>query len=285
MIQMRKDPGIMHSNEKIPKYVVQSPSDQPMSDKGLYMIIDTTTQGTQTMYLALVVIVILMLMCFRLWPLWLKKGIWYISFYLLVFLIATAILRLILWGILYHFGLEFWLFPNYFIDSNDPRDSFLPVYSFEVRDDAADIRSIIFRLLSGSLIVYMSYQFCQDEKNWDDLVDLSKNGLSDFYDYGAEFVIGGNALGDNSKKNETEQKKEESFHEKYKRELKKDFDDLIKEEDDEDEEGPDGGSTNDTLDGVSGESENPDGPTINLEDLMNEEEDPEDEAAQAEASQ
>jgi len=173
MIQMRKDPGMIHSNAKIPKYVVQSPPDQPMSDKGLYMIIDTTTQGTQTFYLVLIVLGILMLMCFRLWPLWLKKGIWYISFYLLVFLIVTAILRLILWGILYHFGLEFWLFPNYFIDSNDPRDSFLPIYSFEVRDDMFDFRSIIFRIISGTLITYMTFQFCQDEKNWDDLVDLS----------------------------------------------------------------------------------------------------------------
>lgn len=234
-IQMRKDPGIMHSNHKIPKYVVQCPPDQPMSDKGLYMVMDTTSQSTQTLYLVLIVVVILMLMCFRLWPLWLKKGIWYISFYLLVFLIATAILRVILWGILYHFGLEVWLFPNYFIDSNDPRDSFLPVWSFEVRDDMFDVRSIVFRLLSGALIVYMCYQFCQDEKNIEDLQDLAQNGLTDLFEYGQEFMVGGNALGDNSKKNETEEdkKKEETFQEKYRRELKKDFDDLVKEEDDD----------------------------------------------------
>lgn len=256
IIQMRKDPGMIHSNEKIPKYVVQAPHDMPMTDKGLFMIVDTTTQGTQTLYLVIVVVVILMLMCFRLWPLWLKKGIWYISFYLLVFLIVTAILRLILWGILYHFGLEFWLFPNYFIDSNDPRDSFLPVYSFEVRDDMFDFRSIIFRLLSGSLLVYMCYQFCQDEKNIEDLKDLAENGLSDLFEYGQEFMVGGNALGDNSKKNETEEdkKKEETFQEKYRRELQKDFDDLIKEEEDDDL-----GTDNETAtaDSALGESEEP----------------------------
>jgi len=42
----------------------------------------------------------------------------------------------------------------------------------------------------------------------------------------------GNALGDGSKKNTTETK-EESFAEKYRRELAKDLDDLVKEEDDE----------------------------------------------------
>jgi len=133
------------------------------------MIVDTTTQSTQTLYLVIVAVIILSLMCFRLWPMWLKKGIWYISFYLLVFLIVTAFLRLIIWGILYHFGLEFWLFSNYFIDSNDPRDSFWPLTSFEIRDDQFDPRSMIFRLFSGALIVYMSYQFCQDEKNISDV--------------------------------------------------------------------------------------------------------------------
>ncbi len=150
----------MHSNEKVPKYVVPVPPGTLMIDKGLYTIIEQTSATTQSFYLILIVVIILALMCFRLWPLWLKKAIWYISFYLLVFLIVTAVVRVILWAIGYHVGLEFWLFPNYFIDSNDPRDSFLPVYSFEVRDDFSDFKSIIFRLISGSLIAYMGYQFC-----------------------------------------------------------------------------------------------------------------------------
>ena len=96
-------------------------------------------------------------------------------------------------------------------------------------------------------------------------------------------MIGGNALGDSSSKNETEKdkKREESFHEKYRRELKKDFDDLIKEDEDEDEEGLDGLNTNDTASDVLGESETDDTPQLNLEDLMNEEEDPEEESAEA----
>jgi hypothetical protein len=161
---------------------------------------------------------------------WLKKAIWYMSFYLLVFLAVTAVLRLILWVFLYHFGLEFWLFPNYFIDSNDPRDSFLPVYSFEVREDCADAKSIIFRIASGSLIVYMMYQFCQDEKNIEDLKDLAENGLTDLFEYGQEFMIGGNALGSGEPKANTTEEAQESFADKYRKELKKDVDDLGAEE-------------------------------------------------------
>lgn len=163
---------------------MQEAAGKPMSDKGIYLVIENDSKSNQMFWLAIIVVVVLALMCFRLWPMWLKKGIWYISFYLLIFLAVTAVLRLILWGVLYHFGMEFWLFPNYFIDSNDPRDSFWPIHSFEVREDAADPRSIVFRLASGSLIVYMCYQFCQDEKNIADLKDLTENGISDLFDYG-----------------------------------------------------------------------------------------------------
>lgn len=123
----------------------------------MYMVIEKEDKGSQSFYLILLVIVVIGMMCFRLWPLWLKKAIWYISFYLLVFLVVTAVVRAILWVILYHFGMDFWLFPNYFIDSNDPRDSFLPIYSFEMSENAADMKSIFFRLVSGGLIVYMGY--------------------------------------------------------------------------------------------------------------------------------
>ena len=173
-----------------------------MAETGIYVIVDNTSDTTQVLWLVGIGAVIIVLMCFRLWPIWLRKGVYLMSFYLLVFLIVTGFVRAILWGILYHFGLEFWLFPNYFIDSNDPRDSFLPLYSFEVRDDATDIRTMVLRLFSGALLVYTGYQFCQDEKNIEDLKDLYDHGLQDFFEYGQQFVVG-NALGDGSASNST----------------------------------------------------------------------------------
>jgi hypothetical protein len=175
ILGLKKDPRIVQAgNEKTPKYVVPGPPTAPMTDTGIYMIMEAEDGNKyQQLYLGLLIVVVLACMCFRLWPLWLKKGIWYMSFYLLVFLIVTAIFRVILWGLLYHFGFEVWLFPNYWIDSNDPRDSFLPVWSAEKRDDMFEFRSIIFRIISGSLIVYMGYQFCLDEKNVEDLKDLA----------------------------------------------------------------------------------------------------------------
>jgi translocation protein SEC62 len=213
ILGLKKDPRIVQAgNEKTPKYVVPGPPTAPMTDTGIYMIMEAEDGNKyQQLYLGLLIVVVLACMCFRLWPLWLKKAIWYMSFYLLVFLIVTAIFRVILWGILYHFGFEVWLFPNYWIDSNDPRDSFLPVWFAEKREDMFEFRSIIFRIISGSLIVYMGYQFCLDEKNVEDLKDLAQNGISDLFDYGQDFMIGGNSLGDGKPKNTTADPASESF--------------------------------------------------------------------------
>lgn len=150
------DPRDKQADPNAPRYVVYD-DDSRMGKGGLYTAVDNTTTEQSLMWLGIMVVVIIALMCFRLWPIWLKKGIYLISFYLLVFLLVSAVARVILWGILYHFGLEFWLFPNYFVDSNDPRDSFLPIYSFEVREDMFDFKTNILRVFSGVLLVYSAW--------------------------------------------------------------------------------------------------------------------------------
>ena len=84
----------------------------------------------------------------------------------------------------------------------------------------------------------------------EDLKDLAQNGISDLFEYGQEFMIGGNALGDGSKPKDGNDTKsedvQESFAEKYKKELMKDVDDLIDEV--EEEETEEGDSVDDILD-------------------------------------
>lgn len=153
---IRGDPRDKQASPTAPRFVIYDDK-AVMTKTGLYTAVDNTTTEMTMFWLVLVIFCIIALMCFRLWPIWLKKGIWYISFYLLVFIVVSGILRVILWGILYHFGLEFWLFPNYFVDSNDPRDSFLPIYSFEVREDMFDFKTNVLRVFSGALIVYLCW--------------------------------------------------------------------------------------------------------------------------------
>merc|ERR1712046_35469 len=70
------------------------------------------------------------------------------------------------------------------------------------------------------------------EQNIADLQDLAENGLTDLFEYGADFVIGGNALGDGKPKDNTTETRQETFAEKTRRNLDKvkDVDDLEQEE-------------------------------------------------------
>ena len=72
---MRKDPRIVQAgNEKAPKYIVPEKPMAPMTETGIYMFMEKESdKKTASMYLILMVVGILALMCFRLWPLWLKK--------------------------------------------------------------------------------------------------------------------------------------------------------------------------------------------------------------------
>ena len=67
-----------------------------------------------------------------------------------------------------------------------------------------DPKSVVFRLMSGTLICYMIYQFLQDEKNIEDLRDIAENGISDLYDYAEDLLSGKAKIGDgNSTESQT----------------------------------------------------------------------------------
>ena len=60
--------------------------------------------------------------------------------------------------------------------------------------------------------------------------DLAENGLTDLFEYGQDFMIGGNALGSGEPKANSTEEAQETFADKYRKELKKDVDDLGAEE-------------------------------------------------------
>ena len=73
---------------------------------------------------------------FRVWPLWAKFGLWYVSVALLVAILGTAIIRYIAWYIWFVLvGNSFWIFPNMWDDSKGIFGCFAPVYSYEKNDD------------------------------------------------------------------------------------------------------------------------------------------------------
>jgi translocation protein SEC62 len=141
------------ARKKYPKFIVPARLQfQKMADKGFYMWNVPKPRGKLALFLFIGVIIAIAFMLFHLWPMWLKIGIWYFSFYTLIVLVGFILLRLVVWLFLFHFGLDFWILPNFFIDSNDIMDSFKPLLSFERRQD--DLKMILLRLASAVTLIF-----------------------------------------------------------------------------------------------------------------------------------
>ena len=128
-------------------------------------------------------------MCFNLWPLWLKIGIWYFSFYTLIVLVGFILLRLFVWLFLFHFGLDFWIFPNFFVDSADLMDSFRPALSFERRQD--DLKMVLLRVMSAISLIFLVIQLAKEPENIDSLTSFTNDSMNDLFNWGNDrFVLG-----------------------------------------------------------------------------------------------
>jgi hypothetical protein len=82
-------PNPNHPDAKKPRALQIAPRDQQScSEAGLYLWVNKEGGIWMYIYLALVLIGILSFVTFRAWPDWLKIGMWYVSWYLLVFLVS-----------------------------------------------------------------------------------------------------------------------------------------------------------------------------------------------------
>jgi len=127
---------------------------------------------------------------FRVWPEWLRVGVWYVSWYILVFLIGTAVVRAIVWFALFHLGLDFWIFPNYFIDSDNILDSFKPVLEAGRREDMFDLRMLVLRIASAFAIFFGVTEFMKEPQNLEDLLSGSGEIWDDVFEWGQNKFLG-----------------------------------------------------------------------------------------------
>lgn len=97
---------------------------------------------------------------------------------------------MIIWFILFHVGIDFWLFPNYFIDSNNPLDSFIPFLEVTKRDDMMDLRMLILRIGSVAAIVYGATEFMKEPKSLDDMTNVFSDLSNDVFEWGQNKFLG-----------------------------------------------------------------------------------------------
>lgn len=81
-----KDPGA-----KRPKLIEAAPANQQsIGPTGMYMWVNKDSSWKQFIYLGLAVFFSFFILLFKVWPEWLRLGVWYVSWYLLVFLVRYS---------------------------------------------------------------------------------------------------------------------------------------------------------------------------------------------------
>lgn len=89
-----------------------------------------------------------------------------------------------------HFGVDFWLFPNYFIESNNPIDSFIPLMSCESRDDMWDLRTLILRLASITIGVYCAREILHTNPDMSEVFGSISGLNNDVFEWGQNKFLG-----------------------------------------------------------------------------------------------
>jgi translocation protein SEC62 len=91
LIPLDKDPRKEEeAKKKWPKFLVPAgPKSGKFGEKGFYSWNVPKPRGKLALFLVIGVLIAIAFMLFHLWPMWLKIGIWYFSFYTLIILVRS----------------------------------------------------------------------------------------------------------------------------------------------------------------------------------------------------
>lgn len=127
--------------------------------------------------IVLMVVVIIAFTLLPLWPMVARKALWYLSVTFLLGFTGFCTIRLILFLILWMFGVEFWIFPNMFDESLSVVDSFKPVYSIQQSGPGM----MLYRFGTMVGLVAFSYWAYTQPSDFDELMAAQKTFVDDLY--------------------------------------------------------------------------------------------------------
>jgi hypothetical protein len=198
---------------KRPKAVALAPpSHNNASSEGFLCFQLSGGSAYQGLYLGLAVFAMFFFLLFRVWPEWLRVGVWYVSFYFLVFLIGAAIVRVIVFAIVWHVGIAFWIFPNYWIDGDSIFDSFWPIASLELSEDAFSVKMWAIRLVSMVAIANGVAEFLREPEALDDFMSGASDAWNEGFMWGQNKFLG---IPDNTTQLQTTKSAKEIFAEAF----------------------------------------------------------------------
>ena len=83
---------------KRPKIIQAVPAEQQsIGPTGMYMWVNKDSGWKQYIYLGLAVFAAFFILLFKVWPEWLRLAVWYVSWYLLVFLVSSGPINSLDW--------------------------------------------------------------------------------------------------------------------------------------------------------------------------------------------
>ena len=162
-------------------------NDYKSSSRKFYVLTEERAEKKSYFWLWLIIVLILAICLFPIWPLEVKLGIWWISWILSVFMIGLIVIRLIIYLFFFIFGFDIWIFPNLTDDKLGVIESFKPFISSKKRNET--LYTIIFRLGIACLTGYIAYYIYENPNIIDDGIDHLWEIYQDVLSYGNEKII------------------------------------------------------------------------------------------------
>jgi len=165
---------------------LQKTPNQQFDCEGFYVVVYEGSKGWQHFLLACVIVGVLLVCMWPVWPIWAKIGIWYLSVIFLSLYFGILILRMVVYTAFWVVGFDFWIFPNINDEVCGFLDSFKPFYSWEKRKDDALMLLVRF----GSLgIVAVAVEQISQTCSISDVGELVVSSYADILDWGIDKIL------------------------------------------------------------------------------------------------
>mmetsp|Transcript_110988 Transcript_110988/g.254395 ORF Transcript_110988/g.254395 Transcript_110988/m.254395 type:complete len:341 (-) Transcript_110988:120-1142(-) len=159
---------------------------RPFNADGYYIIDYEGSQTGRTILVALLVIGILLMCMFKVWPMWAKLGAWYLLVVFLSMVFVLLIVRLVAFMCFWILGYDFWIFPNLLDEDLGVVESFIPSYSWDKRSDG--VTALMIRIAALSVAAFGMYNIGQTH-SLADLYEFTQSNLMDIVTWGEDQLL------------------------------------------------------------------------------------------------
>lgn len=130
----------------------------------------------------IIIVLVLGLCLFPLWPYSVKIIVFYISLYLLIFIGIFSLIRFLIYYIFRLIGFEFWILPEIF-----DNDSFKPFYTFKkVKENGCTLIVRIILIITTFCYIFFLYAF---PETYEGVGDVLINSYDDVVEWGKEKIL------------------------------------------------------------------------------------------------